>query len=238
MKISFRGSQETIAKALTIANSGMYIEVDNVTLLLVDGKPFPTGAVTPSPAPAPAALTRIYFTGEGLAAAVLAAKPPYQVFCDSDGGAGDPPKLPGSGNLLPAMRFGSQDPKTHPNAMVLAMNLDHPYWVADIAPGAAPVTREHVEAAAEAVPLLQKAAAEPAGVDPTKLWESVPATLDPLSMAFLIHWMGGTVNGMNATQQVAAYRKWYYTFHGRQAAGGPTNREVITDAEIAALIAS
>ena len=86
--------------------------------------------------------------------------------------------------------------------------------------------------AVQAAPMLSS-------VDPTKLWETTPSTLDPASMSFLLAWQGGNIGGMGALEAAKKYRVWYYKRYGRQAPPpAPRNTEVLTDAELAQIIAS
>lgn len=77
-----------------------------------------------------------------------------------------------------------------------------------------------------------------AAVDPTRLWETTPSTLDPASMSFLLVWQGGP----NALEKAKAYRVTYYKRYGKQCMlpDAPRNPEAawITDAELAQIIAS
>lgn len=181
-------------------------------------------AVTPQ-------LNPLYETGEQLEVAVIEAEPMYQVWADSDNG----PKLTGSGDLLPPIRYGS-NAKT---GILSLMNPGHPYFAA------APVKLTATQASSIAIarPSLEKALADVSSgkLDATKLWETVESTLPPGDMSFLLHWMGYTVDGKSPLEQSLAYRTWYYKHWGKQAPHpAPRNPEAdwITDAELAAIRAS
>lgn len=185
---------------------------------------------TPSSAAAPQ-LDPLYEKGEKLADAVLVAEPVYQVWADSDNG----PKLPGSGDLLPPIRYGSKSE----SGILSIMNPGHPYFAG------APVKLTAMQASSVALerPSLEKALASVRSgtLDSTKLWERAESTLPPGDMSFLLHWMGYTVDGKSPLQQSLDYRAWYYKRWGKQApAPAPRNPEAgwITDAELAAIRAS
>jgi len=99
---------------------------------------------------------------------------------------------------------------------------------------AASLTDEQLAAVKDTLPTLPPVSR----TDATKLWETVPSTLDPASMSFLLAWQGGT----NALEAAKQYRTWYYKTYGKQCMlpNAPRNPEAawISDSELAAIIAS
>ena len=195
--------------------------------IVIDGTIVSVDGVVPgggTPSPTSGKLDLLYFSAEALQAAILVAKPLRQVWIDSDTG----PAQPGSGPDLPAIRYGTVANKT----IVVAMDAADPYFTE---PGKPPAP---VDAMAAAMPLV-KAALDATPTDQTKLWETTPSTLDPGSMRVLLFILGG--NQKDADD----YRKWYYKTYGRQCTittgdkgAPPHNYEILTDAELAAIVNS
>jgi hypothetical protein len=136
----------------------------------------------------------------------------WQVWCDSDTG----PKLPGSGDRLPAIRYGSA-----PTGMVITcLNPDHEYF--DDLPLA---NAARVQALVVAAPLVKEAiAAKRAYIVLDYTLDTVWSTLDPQSMWFLLHW-GGYGSQAEVDLEVARYATIYYTRWGWQCLipGSPRN---------------
>lgn len=191
------GTQKTVI-AIVIANAQQLVYVDGKLVKGNTDAPPGTGArlvpLYPSPGEAEG----------GIVDGVASLRPDYQVTCD-----GTP--LEGGGVSQPPIRYGTSENKL----WIKLLNPEHPYFADD--PVVPHLEAAHITAMADAAPLAQKALA---GGD-TKVWDTAQATLDPPSMRFLLHILGGSVDGRNSLQQGLDYTRTYYGRYGQQAPMGP-----------------